>query len=533
MLLSLTGSADGRPGTGPLPPGHVCQYGRVPRRAARILALAALAAALLVSWQTPGLANDGGQTADAASTPSLVDASVGSSPFGQTMPSGFVGLSIEYKAVHQYTGRNPLEVNPVLIQLIRNLGPSPRLRIGGDSADWTWWPVRGVIPRGGLSYALNKGWLRTTRALAADVRAKLILGINLASGRPSLAAAEAHSLIQGIGRRNISALEIGNEPNLYGVFSWYRDRLGHVVHARSRRYNMKAFTEDYSRLEAALPQLPLVGPSFSALTWMPGLTGFLKTEKRVRTVTIHGYPLHNSTTDVTNETYPTIPNLLADSSSAGIAQGVAPYVAIAHKRKLGFRVDEMNSVSGSGRAGVSDTFASALWMLDTLFNLAGVGVQGVNVHTLPNAAYQPFSFSQSGGKWQAAVTPEYYGMLMFAYAFPPGARLLPVTVPGGPVKVWATLGTDGKTRVALINKDATTPVVVELKLPGASTPGTLGRLTAPAIDATSGVTLDGQTFGVETQTGSLAGATQTATVNGSLGTYTVELPAGSAALLTR
>ena len=31
-------------------------------------------------------------------------------------------------------------------------------------------------------------------------------------------------------------------------------------------------------------------------------------------------------------------------------------------------------------------------------------------------------------------------MLMFAQAFPPGARLLPVTAPSGPVKVWATSG---------------------------------------------------------------------------------------------
>jgi hypothetical protein len=505
----------------------------VPRRAARILALAALAAALLVSWQTLGLAREGGQTADAASTPALLSAAVGSSPFGQTMPGGFVGLSIEYKAVHQYTGRNPLAINPVLVQLIKNLSPSPVLRIGGDSADWTWWPVRGVIPRGGITYALNKGWIRTTRALAADVKAKLILDVNLASGRPALASAEAHSLLRGIGRRYISALEIGNEPDLYGVFAWYRDRLGHVVHARSRHYDLKAFTQDFSRFKAALPQVPLVGPSFSALTWMSGLTGFLKREKSIRTVTIHRYPLHNSTTDMTNQTYPTIPNLLADSSSAGIAHQVAPYVSIAHKRKLGFRVDEMNSVSGSGRKGVSDTFAAALWMLDSLFNLASVGVQGVNVHTLPNAAYQPFSFSQSGGKWQAAVTPEYYGMLMFARAFPQGARLLPVAVAGGPVKVWATLGRDGKTRVALINKDTTTPVTVHLKLPGTSAPATLGRLTAPAIDATSGVTFDGQTFGDETQTGSPSGTTQTQTVNGSLGTYTVQVPPASAALLTR
>jgi Glycosyl hydrolase family 79 C-terminal beta domain len=463
-----------------------------------------------------------------------ISATVSDAPTGQAMPAGFLGLSLEYKAIHQYTGRNPLAINPVMVQLIKDLNPgqSPVLRIGGDSTDWTWWPMRGVIPRGGVSYALTKGWLRTTQALAADLGAKLILGINLASDRPALAATEARALIQGIGRRYISALEIGNEPDLYGTFAWYRDRLGHVVHARSRRYNMKSFTAEYSKWRTVLPKLPLVGPSFSALTWMSGLNRFLTTEKGVRTVTVHRYPLHNSTTDPTNPTYPSIANLLADTASSGIAQEVAPYVATAHSRGLPFRVDEMNSVSGGGRTGISDTFASALWVLDTLFNMAAVGVNGVNVHTLPNAGYQLFNFSQTAGGWQGLVHPEFYGMLMFAQAFPPGAHLLPVSVASGPVKVWATAGPDGKTRVVLINKNTTTPVTVEVNLGNSNGAATLERLTASSVTATSGVTLGGQSFGNSTSTGKLAGQQQTATVQPLLGSYAVTLPAGSAAMLT-
>jgi len=450
------------------------------------------------------------------------------------MPTGFLGLSLEYKAIHQYTGRNPLAINPVMVQLIRNLNPgqSPVLRIGGDSTDWTWWPMRGVIPRGGVSYSLTKGWMRTTQALAADLGAKLILGVNLASDRAALAATEAQALIQGIGRRYISALEIGNEPDLYGVFAWYRDRLGHVVHARGRRYNLNSFISEYTKWRTALPKLPLVGPSFSALTWMSGLRRFLAAEKSVRTVTVHRYPLHNSTTDPTNPTYPSIANLLADTASSGIAQEVAPYAAIAHSGGLTFRVDEMNSVSGGGKTGVSDTFASALWVLDTLFNMASVGVDGVNIHTLPNAGYQLFNFSQTGNAWQALVHPEYYGMLMFAQAFPPSAHLLPVSVASGPVKVWATIAPDGTTRVVLINKDMTTPFTVQVDLTGGSGPATLERLTAPSVTATSGVTLGGQGFGNSTQTGTLAGPQQTATVEPLLGSYAVTLPAGSAAMLT-
>src|SRR5207342_66609 len=134
--------------------------------------------------------------------------------------------------------------------------------------------------------------------------------------------------------------------------------------------------------------------------------------------------------------FPSVPDLLNDLSSAGLASQIAPYVTVAHRHGLPFRLDEMNSVSGSGVKGVSDTFASALWVLDTLYNLASVGVDGVNVHSLPGAAYELFTFEHTSSGWQAFVHPEYYGMLLFAQSFPPGAQLLPVSEnPTGLVKV--------------------------------------------------------------------------------------------------
>jgi Glycosyl hydrolase family 79 C-terminal beta domain len=122
-------------------------------------------------------------------------------------------------------------------------------------------------------------------------------------------------------------------------------------------------------------------------------------------------------------------------------------------------------------------------------------------------------------------------MLLFADAFPPGARLLPVHAPAGPVKVWATLDPGGRARVTLINKDAR-PHRVELQLPFALGQAEVEWLRAPGAAATSGVTLGGQTFGPETATGELA-APHLAPVGQMLGSYSIELPAYSAALLVR
>jgi hypothetical protein len=464
---------------------------------------------------------------------STVTASVQSNPIGQALPAGFVGVSLETEALHIYTGRDPDHVNPVLIQLLKALAPGQRpvLRIGGRSTDRTWWPMRGVIPPGGITYALTKGWLRTTRALAQATHAKLILGVNLAANRPALAAAEARALVQGIGRRYIEALEIGNEPDLYGVFPWYRDRRNHVVYARSRHYSMSSFIKDFTRWRGVLPTLPLVGPTFAELTWMKKLGRFLSAEHRVGTVTIHRYPLRGCVKDPTDPTYATIPALLSDSSSAGLASEIAPYVNQAHDDNRSFRVDEMNSASCSGRPGVSDTFASALWALDTLFNFASAGVDGVNFHTLEHAPYRLFAFAKRRGTWHGFVKPVYYGLDMFAQAFPTGARLVPVSIPSGPVKAWATSDSSGRLRVVLINKSTDTSANVQLQLPGGGTSVSIERLQAPSVDATSGVTLGGQSFGSDTTTGELPPPTDEHTL-GVAGNYSISLPAASAALIT-
>jgi hypothetical protein len=337
----------------------------------------------------------------------------------------------------------------------------------------------------------------------------------------------------GIGRRHLLALEVGNEPDVYGVFPWYTGRHGRL-YARSAGYNLPAFIGQLTRWQAILPRLPLAGPALAELPWLSGLPTLVAADPRLRVLTIHRYALRGCSRNPHSPVYPSVSNLLSDRSSQGLTRAIAPFVAAAHARGVQFRVDELNSAALAGclgRTGVSNTFASALWMLDTLFDLAGAGVDGVNVHSLPGAGYELFTFRRTATGWQAFVHPDYYGMLMFAQAFPPGARLLPVRAPAGPVKTWATLGTDGRTRVTLINKDSR-PHDVELQLPPSHVPAEVEWLRAPSASATAGVTLGGQSFGAETSTGAL-GAQQAEPVAQVFGSYSIELPPASAALLTR
>jgi hypothetical protein len=264
---------------------------------------------------------------------------------------------------------------------------------------------------------------------------------------------------------------------------------------------------------------------------MSRLPQFLAVERGLALVTFHRYPLTCFARPGSTQ-YATIANLLSDRSSHGLAQDLASLVAKAHAQGLPFRVDELNSVACAGKRGVSDTFASALWALDSLFELARAGVDGVNIHTLPGARYQPFAVFHAGGRWVAIVRPEYYGLLMFARAAPLGSRLLPINaMAGSPVKIWATLGPDERVRFVLINKSASSSQVL-LRVPGFAGAATVEQLVAPSLAATSGVTLGGQSFGQVTPTGTLSGPPMATVLHPVFGLYAVSVPAATATMLT-
>jgi len=459
---------------------------------------------------------------------------VSAEPYGRPIAPGFVGLSLEYDAVRSYTGKNPRAVNPVLLQLMRNLTPgqSPVLRIGGDSSDSTWWPIAGVTRPPGIVNTLSDGWLAAVKALAVDLRARLILGINLKADSAVLASAEAAAFLRGIGRRHIDALEIGNEPEVYGRLTWYVAADGRRVYARPWSYGLLQYIGEYERIRAALPRIPLAAPATGFRDQLPYLPALLRADPRLGAVTFHRYPLNRCFTSPGQPQYPTLSNLLRPNSSHGLMWGVGRWAAYTHAHGVAFRIDELNSIACGGQRGLSDTFASTLWALDTLFWAARAGVDGVNFHMFPSAHYALFSVSHRGGRWHAVVHPEYYAALMFADAAPTGARLLRLSMRGpDSLRAWATTGPGAEVRVLLINDSVERPGAVRVRVPAGAGAATLTRLQAPGVFATGGVTLGGQTFGASTTTGLLGGQPMTSALSPRRGAYMVSLPPASVAVL--
>jgi len=491
-----------------------------------------------------GLGTGAGGTASGGNVPYTDLVTISSTPSGNAVPGAFVGISLEYGTVASAERPGPGGADPVLAQLIRHLSPgyAPIIRVGGDSGDKTWWPVPGLSRPRGVDYALTPAWLADARALARSARARLILGINLETDSTQVAATEARHLLAGIGLRKIEALEIGNEPELYSGIPWYVTHAGQRVFARPPTYSLTDYMKEFEKIAGALPAVPLAGPSTGADAWIAGLGQLLAANPTLRLATFHAYALdrhgdafrgHDCSTAIGEPAHPSVAALLDSYASQDLVQGALPYIAIAHRHGIPFRIDEMNAITCAGAPGVSNTAASALWVLDELFQLARAGVDGVNIHTWRGSAGKLFNVRYRNGRWVGTVAPEYYGMLMFVQAAPPGSRLLSTGRANvGPVRTWAVLAPDHSVRVVLINDSLKHTRWVLVRPPAPSRQADLKRLEAPSAYARTGMTLAGQSFGARTATGVLAGAVHATVLRPVAGAYLVRLPAASAALIT-
>jgi hypothetical protein len=282
-----------------------------------------------------------------------------------------------------------------------------------------------------------------------------------------------------------------------------------------------------------LPDLPIAGPDTSDPTWFPSFSQFLSPSSRLRILTSHAYGLNNCVKTLTSPAYPTVPNLLRPYALR-LLYKIRSYVALAHANHATFRIDEMGSITCNGREGVSNTFASALWIAAALFTVVQDGVDGVNLHSYPGLPNDLFDFTHGPSGWRAQVKPMFYGALMFARAAPAGSRLVRVSVSGpSTLEAWATAGPDNSARVLLINDSLTSGTTVGVAAPAGfgALPARADPLSAPSAYATGHVTLGGRSYGPSTATGALGGP-KPDVIAPRAGTYSVALAPASAVLLT-
>ncbi len=446
------------------------------------------------------------------------------------VPRSFLGLSTEYWTVPIWAPQVPLLDR--MIRLLRAPGDGPMvLRIGGDSADHTFWePSPRRLPR--WAFQVTPQWTRELSAVVNDTGSRLILDLNLVTGSAPAAAAWARAAERDLPKRSITAFEIGNEADIYSRWYWthgvQRPRISPDLLPRS--IPLERYITDFLAYRDALRQAargtPLIGPAIAHpeqhANWIAGLID--NARGSLAAISAHRYP-YSACVRRRTSGYPTIARLLSERATTGLAQSVSSGVALAHRAHTPFRMTELNSVTCGGRRGVSNTFATALWAPDALFELIRAGVDGVNMH-VRDAINAPFALNRSG----LSPRPLLYGLIAFTRMLGPQARLVPLRTHENPtarLKAWAVGVAGHGLHILLIDKGGT-PVTVDLRLP-ATGPATVERLLAPSPGATADVSLAGQHLGRD---GTWVGKRAVQTVKAHDHLYAVQLPSFSAAIVS-
>jgi hypothetical protein len=269
------------------------------------------------------------------------------------------------------------------------------LRVGGKSADHVYWQAAGVRPPQWVSIITSR-WLIKLANLVRSNGLRVILDLNLAVHAPALEAAFALAAKQALPPGSLSALEIGNEPDLYnGQPPLRKQRVpGTDV---GPRWNVNYSASDYRRdwtvyaraLGSAVPKVALGGPEIISANpaWLAAIEGLGKLDPSF--LTVHRYP-GSTCFRKKSPLYPKISTLLSEGATAGLAGSVKNAITYAHARHQALRVDEVNSISCGGNVGVANSFATALWAPDALMEMIRAGVDAVNWQLRPVAVNAPF-----------------------------------------------------------------------------------------------------------------------------------------------
>jgi hypothetical protein len=534
-------------------------------------------------------------TVNVAADPSIANAVIDPTQAGNAVPPGYIGFSHEWGQAQLLMGDPAIGTNPIYRQLLDNLtayGGGPiSIRVGGNSTDTTALPDASTVrPFAQLFEDLssptrdeagpwrNDFWHDNAQRHARKDGVFFYLGVNLGSDVVALATSQAQVLVQNMPKGSIRAIEIGNEPDFYPT----------VSHHRPSTYDYTAYALDFlnwrKSIFAAVPNSPPVhGPSDASFPALPlssngititttyltpaNMSSFVQQER----FSLESVGQHHYTTFGSNVGGNPQPGVLLEPASTTARPAVAAqYAEIAKQAGKPYRISEINSIAGSGQAGITNAFEETLWSADIMFEYVKIGAVGVNFHSndwnsfnqwdayaafhfyVPEAqftaAYSHYS-AADGVPAPAPVPPPpgnqftsqyevreiqslYYGMLFFAQATAHQGQLLPVTLnTSANLKAWATLDpTNGDVNIAIINKDITASGSIQLTVPGYKR-GLVKRLLAPSFSAITGITIGGQTFD-GSQDGKPVGTAYGEFTRSQNGTFEVSVGPTSAFLLT-
>jgi hypothetical protein len=391
------------------------------------------------------------------------------------IPDDFLGFGYETSAVAQpgfFAAGNSR-----MVHLYQNLTPHGLIRIGGNVSDHTMYDPDGavVVNAQNKVTVINRACLTDLGGFAKASGWSVMWGLNLGTGTKQMAVDEAVAVDQALGT-SLQSFQIGNEVDFLPNFKHKYD----AYHA--------AWADYKSGVREKLPHAVFSGPDVA--NSLPFFEQFVTDESADMLTATH----HYYRSDMSDKRA-TMDFLLAHDDA--FDKRLDKLRVACEPHHIPFRINEVNSFSGGGKPSVSDTFASALWVLDYSFTLASHGCAGVNIETDINhrafiSWYSPIVHDE---KMICAARPEYYGLLAFAMAS--HGDLIKTTCDKSDLNLstYATRAADGTTWLVVINKDLKSDAAVEAAIPEGTKSAEAFRLTAPAIDSKTDTAFAGATVG--------------------------------------
>ncbi len=449
-----------------------------------------------------------------------VSVSVAGAQPGAQVPADFLGLSFEVSSLAQIAGYAD---SGDMLTLLRSLGPGV-LRFGGVSADTrVAWTEGAAAAPAWASAVLDPQDLSRLGTLAAESGWHILLTIGLGHYEPQAAAREAAAAKASLGEW-LEAIELGNEPNAYALHG-----------LRSEPWTVVQYDEQIagyrSAIDAAAPGLALAGPDVSGSsafeTW--GLGEVINQPPAL--LTGHHYPL-----GCEESTPPTIARLLSPRIRQLEAVSLGRYTSLTEGSETPFRLDEANTVSCGGVAGVSNTFASALWAVDYIARAMSMGVAGINLQGNPSncEGYTPLCAPVPADLASGALIaqPEWYALLLARALI--GERPLGSTAspPGQPnLDITSFRAGDGALHFVIVDDDlpGARERAVRLQVGSGFGDASVLSLTAPSPASLTDVRLGGRAVARD---GSWSEPTRLPHAANRAGVISVDMAPSSAALLT-
>ncbi|KAG1726272.1 glycoside hydrolase family 79 protein [Suillus paluster] len=318
-------------------------------------------------------------------------------------------FSIETAFFEEYMG-NRSYPNKLSQNLFENLkertGVPAEVRIGGITADSTFWDPNQeaalynfVDDTGALiNTTLGPQFWNSVKLLPAGT--KIVMTLDLESLTYTGALDMAEAAWKGLGSRQISRFEIGNEPDQYYLDL---DAQNYTAIWEPWTVNIsKALGINYPEFQVGAtvidPLWPYNTPQANAqFDCVSALAAGANDGHTVKTCSEHTYQY--SVCDPTRAAVATLSNLVNHTRLAEYLDLWQPRIHNV-RAQLGpdaFVIGEFNSVSCSGRNNVSNTFGQAMWLLDTTLYAASINVSRVYVHQGGPLALQSSTQLNHGG----------------------------------------------------------------------------------------------------------------------------------------